>query len=205
MALITIDTTSPRIAYTATAAQTLFQVPFSFFDESDLEVYIDDVLQVLTTDYTVTGEGDEGGGTTTFVDALVGGEQVLIVRNIPIERSTSFPSSGPFNIEALNIELTRFIAILQEFDVNRTRALHQPVSDEEEIDALPVAASRASKYLFFDADGQPTVVASVSAAVAATAFMLTLLDDANAAAARATLGITDQSAYIGMFNYLNFR
>jgi hypothetical protein len=70
---------------------------------------------------------------------------------------------------------------------------------------LPVAASRASKYLFFDANGQPTAVASVSTSVAATAFMLTLLDDTTAADARATLGITDTSAYTGLSNWIHCR
>jgi hypothetical protein len=91
--------------------------------------------------------------------------------------------------------------MLQQAVTNLPRSLRQPTSDEDDLDALPIAATRASKYLAFDADGQPSLVASVSSAVSATAFMLTLLDDTTAAAARATLEITDQSAYAGLSNW----
>jgi hypothetical protein len=91
--------------------------------------------------------------------------------------------------------------MLQQAVADLPRSLRQPTSDADELDELPVAASRANKYLFFDADGQPSLVSAVSTSVAASAFILTLMDDTTAAAARTTLGITDQSAYTGLSNW----
>lgn len=201
---IALDDTEPRISYAAPAlGQTAFDVPFVFFDEDDLVVYVDDTLQVITTDYTVS-QDEDGTGTLTFVDSQVS-VTVTITREVPIERVTQFPESGPFSIPDLNTELNRIVAMLQQELSDQTRSIRQPTSDEDDLDELPVAASRASKYLFFDADGQPTVVVSVSSAVAASAFMETVLDDTTAAAARATLGVTDLTATQYLLNWMHYR
>ncbi len=62
---ISIADNNPRIAYTATAGQTAFTVPFEFFDNSDLNVYINETLKTITTHYTVSG-GSGSTGTVTL-------------------------------------------------------------------------------------------------------------------------------------------
>lgn len=190
-----------RIAYVATLAQTIFVVPFAFLDEDHVEVYVNDVLKTKTTDYTISGEGEEDGGSVTLLVASAAADSVVLVRNVPYELVTHVPLSGDLDIAALNLQFSLFTMMLQQLEAAQTRSLRQPASDEDDLDDLPVAASRASKYLAFDADGQPSLVASVTSAVSATAFMLTLLDDTTAAAARTTLGITDQSSYTGLSNW----
>jgi len=39
----------------------------------------------------------------------------VIDRILPVERTTDFPNSGPLNIRALNTQLDRFVAFLQQF------------------------------------------------------------------------------------------
>ena len=48
-----------------------FAYTFKIFDDSDLKVILTDsdgvdTVQVLTTDYTVSGVGTDGGGNVTF-------------------------------------------------------------------------------------------------------------------------------------------
>lgn len=195
---------TPRVSYTATSGQTQFAVPFVFHDSDHLLVYDNGTL-VDSDDYTVTGADDEDGGQVEFDTGITAGHTILIVREIPYELTTHIPPSGPLDIPAINLQFSLFMMMLQQATADWPRSLRQPSADAENLDALPAAASRASKYLYFDADGQPIAVASVSSAVAASAFMLTVLDDANAAAARATLGITDQSAYVGLSNWHHCR
>ena len=198
-----VSDTTPRIAYTATSGQQIFTVPFQFLDEADLLVYVDDVLQTLATDYTTTGEGSESsdGRTITFTTGLTAGDIVVIARELDLALDIHIPTTGQLDIPAINLMFSRFVMMLQQIDTERVRSIRQPAADVDDLDALPIAATRASKYLAFDADGQPSLVASVASAVSATAFMLTLLDDTSAAAARATLGITDQSSYTGLSNW----
>lgn len=190
-----------RIAYTATAGQTVFDVPFEFLNEDHLEVYVNDVLKTLSTHYTTTGEGQEGGGTITLVTGATVSDSVVIALAVPYALDTHIPTSGDLDIPAINLQFSLFVMMLKQLVADQSRSIRQPAADVDDLDALPIAATRASKYLAFDADGQPSLVASVSSAVSATAFMLTLLDDTSAAAARATLGITDQSAYTGLSNW----
>lgn len=200
-----VSDVAPRIAYTATAGQTVFPVPFEFLDENHLVVSINDVEKTLSTHYVTSGAGEDGGGDITLVTGATLNDAVVIELAVPYELTTHIPTSGDLDIVAINLQFSLFMMMLKQLGVSLPRSLRQPASDVDDLDALPVAASRASKYLAFDADGQPSLVSSVSSAVTATAFMLTLLDDTTAAAARATLGITDQSAYTGLSNWHHCR
>lgn len=196
-----VSDTTPRIAYTATASQTVFAVPFVFLDETHLKVYQNDVLLTLSTHYSTSGEEDPDGGSITLVTGATLNDSIVIEREVDVELTTHIPTSGELDVPAINLQFSLFVMMLQEALATLPRSIRQPASDADDLDALPVAASRAQKYLYFDGDGQPSLVSSVSTSVAASAFMLTLLDDTTAAAARATLGITDQSAYPGLSNW----
>ena len=196
-----VSDVTPRIAYTATASQTVFVVPFAFIDETHLEVYVNDVLKTLSTHYSTSGAEDPDGGTITLVTASTVGDSVVIERVLTYELSIHIPTSGDLDIPAINLQFSLFTMMLQQAVVDLPRSLRQPTSDEDDFDELPAASSRANKYLFFDSDGQVSLVSSVSTSVAASAFILTLMDDATAAEARTTLGVTDQSAYTGLSNW----
>jgi hypothetical protein len=196
-----VSDVTPHIAYTATSGQTVFVVPFVFFDETHLAVYINDVLKTLSTHYATSGAEDEDGGTITLVTGATLNDSVVIERIVPYELTTHIPTSGDLDIPAINLQFSLFMMMLQQAVADFPRSIRQPASDEDDLDELPVAASRASKYVFFDSDGQLTVVASVSTSVAATAFMASLNSDAdNAAEARSLLGITE-SAYTAISNW----
>ena len=60
---VTVNDITPKIQYSATAGQTVFTFPFIAFSDTDLKVYVNDVLKTITTDYTVDNDyPDEGGG-----------------------------------------------------------------------------------------------------------------------------------------------
>jgi hypothetical protein len=154
---ILINDTSARAQYTATASQTVFTVPFEFFANADLKVYRGSTLQTLTTHYTVTGAGVTGGGSITLVTGASAGEIVTIVRDVPVSRTTDFPTSGPFNVDALNTDLDRLTAMVQQQETLDTRSLRIDQFDTPNtLNALPSKTSRAGRILSFDANGQPS-------------------------------------------------
>lgn len=167
MAHIIVNDTSPRVQYTATAAQVDFTVPFPFFTEASLLVYktpngqtsndTDDLL-TLNTDYTVTGEGNVAGVTLkiTLTTGATAGDIITILRDEPIERTTDFQDNGDLLAETLNDEQDKEVMIMQQLEAALSRSLKGPITDTATIGLLPTGASRAGKVLAFDSSGDPT-------------------------------------------------
>jgi len=150
----------PFVQYVAAASQTVFDYPYPIFQDADLVVLVDGVEQALTTDYTVTGEGEDTGGTVTLVTALAGGEIVTIYRDIAIERDTDIAQNGPWSSVAYNDEQDKTYLLLQQLKRDTRRALRIPLSaevDSTDIELDPT--NYANKYLTFDSDGKPTPAA----------------------------------------------
>ena len=147
---ILISDNSPRISYTATAGQTVFTVPFEFFDNSDLNVYINDILKTITTDYTVTG-GDGSTGTVTLVTGATVGDSIVITRDVTLERVTDFPTSGPFQVASLNVELDKLVAMVADLKDLANRGLR--LSDSDLTASLTLASTddRKGTVLAFNA------------------------------------------------------
>ena len=122
---INLSQNDPRISYSVAqgVTQTSFAVPFEFFDDDDLTVYVDSVEKTLTTHYTIIGGSGSTGTITMSVTGATGGSTVIITRSIDLDRTTDFPSSGPFNIASLNTELDRMIAISADLKDQADRAL----------------------------------------------------------------------------------
>jgi len=157
MAII-INDTSARAQYTATSGQTVFSVPFEFFSNADLKVYIGETLKTLTTHYTVTGAGVTGGGSITLTSGATAGQVVTIVRDISVSRVTDFPLSGPFVVDDLNTELDRLTAIAQQLETKLTRTVRLDDFDlPNTFQVLPSKTSRAGKIMAFDSNGNVTV------------------------------------------------
>lgn len=158
---ILINDNSARVQYLATSGQTSFVVPFEFFENSNLKVYRNGSLIALGIDYEVTGAGVTGGGAVTLAVPAAQGTTLSIVRDIPIKRTSDFPLSGPFVIEALNGELDRLTAIAQEAETQiKARAVRLADSDTSDaLQPVPVKTQRAGKLFYWNDQGQPDVLA----------------------------------------------
>ena len=139
---IQIANNNPRISYTATGGQTAFPTSFAFFVDGDINVYINDVLKTLTTDYAVTG-GSGLAGTVTLVTGATAGDIVVLTRDVELERTTDFPTSGPFQVASLNVELDKLVAMIADMEDFAGRGLR--LSDSDTSAALVLANKDARK------------------------------------------------------------
>ena len=182
---ISLTDNSPRIAVdfgSVTLGQThkSFTVSFEFFDAADLNVYINGTLKTLTTHYTVTG----GNGSTGTISLSTAGtsvtDKVVITRDIALARTTDFPTSGPFDVTSLNLELDKFIAISADLKDQASRALQLTDFDVNANLTLPALDDRKGRVLAFnsttgESEAGPSI-GNVSSISAITADISTLAD-----------------------------
>ena len=186
---INLSDNSPRISYTVASGvtQSSFTVPFEFFEEGDLNAYVDGTLKTITTDYTVSGGSGSTGTISMTVVGASGGSTVVLTRSIPLERTTDFPTSGPFDVSSLNEELDRITAINADLNDEVSRSLRLTDADAAANLILPDLASRAGKVLAFDlttgdlVNGPSTAGVTTVAAMAADIATLADIEDGTVA------------------------
>ena len=176
---IAVNQNDPRVSYSVAQGQTTtsFAVTFEFFADADLKVYVDDVLKTITTHYTVSGGNGSTGTVTMSVTGATGGSTVVITRDIALERTTDFPSSGAFNISTLNTELDRLVAIDADRNDTLSRSIRLKDQDASASMELPLKASRLGTVLGFNAttgavEAGPTITAVQSLADVTTSINL---------------------------------
>lgn len=191
---MTVPASQPnRYSYAGNGVTTDFAYNSKFLANADLVVVLVndttgvETTQTITTHYTVTGAGTSAG-TVTFVTAPASGYTVVIYGDPVLSQLVDPINGDDLDVDAvIEAPLDKLTILVRRVKDIVTRALRQPEGDTADIARLPAAADRASKYLAFDADGDPIASTGDAGSVPVSAFMETVLDDTTAAAARATL------------------
>lgn len=130
MPSIQISENDAWIQYVAAAAQTVFAYDFPIFNADDIKVIltpdatgIDEILTGGGTDYTVDSVGAQDGGNITLASGATEDDVYTILRDAPMKRLTNFASKGSFTTDAINLDLNKVLAMIQQLDRDYTRAL----------------------------------------------------------------------------------
>ena len=160
---MTVSTTSIKNSYSANGSTTAFAYTFKAFASSEIKVFIrtDSTGAEAqrsegsgSTNYSVSGVGNAGGGTVTFVTAPASGETVVIRRQTAQTQGTDYVENDPFPAEDHETALDKLTHIVQEvqeeldrsFKVSKTNSITTPEFTDD-------ASTRASKLLGFSSDG----------------------------------------------------
>lgn len=177
---IKIGDLTPRVQQTADGSQTEFVYTFPIFKDADLVVYLDDAVQ--TSGFTISGAGEDNGGTVTFDTAPADGVIVTLLRKITIERTSDYTAGGGIRSKVLNDDLDKIIAILQEFNtaLDRKMGLSEYAEDQEvSSDQILAAAVTATEQAELASEERAAAEAAASAAETA-ATEIAEMDLANA-------------------------
>lgn len=147
-------------AYSATLAAdgvaTAYPFTFPLRSADDLTVTVNGVAQTVTTDYTVTTTTNSdgqitGGSVDPVTPANWSTGDVVITRDTAITFDFELSNATRYDPIVLENYLNQVGMISQEYDGFSTTSVKVP--DGETISRLPVAATRANKYLGFDGAG----------------------------------------------------
>jgi hypothetical protein len=157
-----ISDVTRRVVYSGSIGVGPYSFSFEVLTNTDVAVYKNTTLLTLTTDYTVTINSN-GTGSVTLVSAATGSDKITLVGDRAIQRASDFVTGGDLFANTLNDEFDSLVIFSQQIDEKVARAITAPVTDPTDINmVLPAKATRASKYLAFDVDGNPIATAGTS-------------------------------------------
>lgn len=150
---MSVSTTTNRISYTGNGATLAFAVPYQYYDQTHLKVYVNAVLQTLTTHYTVspTTNTPHGtvGGTVTFLIAPANGLNVLIIRQVPNTQTATLQDLSLFPATTVEQMSDLLTFANQQQDETAGRAITIPITSTLSSVSIPDPALTANqgKYL----------------------------------------------------------
>lgn len=152
-----VPDSTPYAQYIATSGQTVFPYPFPITQDSDLIVVVNGVTLNTDSGYTLTGQGDDTGGTVVFTLGQTAGTLVTVYRDIPIERITQIAQNSGFASTTFNAEFNNIYLIMQQLEASIGQCLQIPNTNTPSGAGTTLTPSLyASKYLSFDSNGNPT-------------------------------------------------
>jgi hypothetical protein len=127
---MTVATETNKVSYSGSTANAL-PVNFKFPDSGDLKVWQTSGTTTTelaeTTDYTVSGAGEDSGGTVTLLSAPLATDTITIMREVGLTQDSSWEYIGDFNSEQLELDLDTIVMMIQQLKEGAERALTAPV------------------------------------------------------------------------------
>lgn len=116
---MSISSTTSVVRYTGNNTTPTYSYTFKIFEEGDLLVTSMDTSNVetvlaLTTDYTVSGEGESGGGSITLVAGNLATGYILTIRRVnDIVQETDIRNQGAYYPSVIEDQLDKLVMIDQ--------------------------------------------------------------------------------------------
>jgi hypothetical protein len=181
---MSLATTTNRADYTGNGSTTVFALPVLVYASAHVKVYLDNVLQA--TGYAVSADlGDPAGVDVTFDVAPAADVLITLLREVPLTQTSTFAVAGAFPAKTVEKNLDLAAMADQQLSGDVDRVLRQPPGDIAPISDIPAKAARASKFLAFNANGDP--IAGVGTPPAIVPFAV-ISDYADFATAVSTIG-----------------
>lgn len=140
---MTLSTTTNKQQANGDGVAVNFPFPNLFFTDSDLVVTSTvittgvDTLQVIVTDYTVTGAGNPAGGTVIFLVAPLSTVRITIRRVVPLTQGSDYINASSFDQEVLERDLDENVMMAQQTEEEIARSIRLPASTTLATQNLP--------------------------------------------------------------------
>lgn len=152
-------------------AETVFNFPYKYWEDTDLQVTIFNLDTSLETQLSYTGgdftvqpvNGDEAAGAIITLATPVSNSNVIIERVVPYRSEADFKTGDGIPPDSLNSHLDQAAAQTQQLVELVGRQITAPITDPAGLNYTLAAVSlRANKAILFDNDGNIIVGSLVS-------------------------------------------
>ena len=164
---MTISTTIIKNSYSGDGSVVAFTYAFKITDATFIEVIVktnatgaESVRAIGTgsTNYAVTGVGEAGGGTVTFVTAPTSAETVVLRRSTTQTQALDLIENDNLPANSLENAFDKNLSIAQELQEQLDRSIKISRANTMTSTEFTVSATdRANKILSFDANGEIAV------------------------------------------------
>ena len=161
---MTISTTIIKNSYSGDGSVVAFTYAFKITDEDFIEVIVktnatgaESVRAIGTgsTNYAVTGVGEAGGGTVTFVTAPTSAETVVLRRSTTQTQALDLIENDNLPANSLENAFDKNLSLIQELQEQLDRSIKISRANTMTSTEFTVSATdRANKILSFNASGE---------------------------------------------------
>lgn len=129
---MTVSAGAGVVSYIGNGTTKSFAVPYKFFDE-ELEVYKNKTFEtfVKNVDYTISGSGEDDGGSIEFSAAPAAGTVITIVRSVVLNQLVRFIEGENFPAADYEYSLDHIVMALQELSQKYARCLQMPPGEDD--------------------------------------------------------------------------
>ena len=125
---MTISTQDSKVNYQGNGQTTVFQIPFPFLENNQIYVQKKDaegnlINYTYATDYTVTGAGEENGGSVTLNVAPEQGSTISIYRDVPLTQEVDYRENEIFPAETHEEALDKLTMEVQQLQEQLDRSI----------------------------------------------------------------------------------
>ena len=160
---MTVSSSTSKVSYNGNGSTTVFAYTFKVFDQDDLTVIVrsatgTETTQTITTNYTVSGVGDAGGGNVTMGTPPASGETLTILREQPLTQGLDLVPNDPFPAGSMEDSLDKLTFMVQTHEEEIARSIKASKTNTITSTEFTVsAADRANKVFGFDGSGELAV------------------------------------------------
>lgn len=107
------EVTPAKNDYLGSGSTTVFPYTFKILDKANIQVLVNGLVQLVDTNYSVSGVGDSGGGSITLFSAPALNVKVTLLRKQPVQQSSTYTSNEAFPATRLMSDLDKNIMVDQ--------------------------------------------------------------------------------------------
>ena len=138
---MTISTQDSKVNYQGNGQTTVFQIPFPFLENNQIYVQKKDaegnlINYTYATDYTVTGAGEENGGSVTLNVAPEQGSTISIYRDVPLTQEVDYRENEIFPAETHEEALDKLTMEVQQLQEQLDRSFKVDRFSDVDIDSV---------------------------------------------------------------------